>query len=92
MGLGAYLAAVTERSHYIAEENRERKTVMEDPGANRDVIYRILKEYEIDYKVATAFVHGLARSPDMWIKVRSAPCSMMLRVWRTDEMTVHHGL
>lgn len=80
MGLGAYLAAVTERSHYIAEERRERKVAMEEPGANRDVIYRILKEYEIDYKVATAFVQVLVRNPDMWIKVRSAPCSMILRV------------
>ena len=93
MGLGAYLAAVTERSHYIAEEQRERKMVLEEPGADRHVVYRILKEYQISHTVSTAFVQALERNPDMWIKV-SGCCraTQALVSWVANQGSVHHGL
>lgn len=35
MGLGAYLAAVTDRDHYLSEEKREREEVMIKPEDER---------------------------------------------------------
>lgn len=48
MGLGAYLAAVTERDHYQSEEQRETKQV--DcclPQEQRDDIFCILEKYNV---------------------------------------------
>lgn len=72
MGLGAYLAAVTDRAHYISEEQRERIEVVEKPEAEKAEIYEILDEYDIDHQTSTAFVQALERNPDNWVKVRIA--------------------
>lgn len=69
MGLGAYLAAVTDRDHYIAEEKRERNEVLTKPEAERAEIYEILEEYEVGPEICTAFVDALERNPEKWIKV-----------------------
>ena len=94
MGLGAYLAAVTERSHYIAEEQKQRKEVMEKPAAERAAIHRIFREYEIDTEVSEGFVQALERNPEMWIKVRR-PLSLVvggLPPWHADTILVHDEL
>ena len=93
MGLGAYLAAVTERSHYIAEEQRERRTLLENPGADREVVYRILTEYQVDHGVSTPFVQALERNPDMWVKVSERHAGVHSFVSRiTNGRSVHYGL
>lgn len=71
MGLGAYLASVTERDHYIAEEKRERNEVATKPEAERAEIYDILAEYEIGTEACTAFADALERNPDNWVRVRN---------------------
>ena len=71
MGLGAYLAAVTDRDHYIAEEKRERNEVATKPEAERAEIYEILDEYEIGPEASSAFVDALERNPENWIKVKT---------------------
>lgn len=73
MGLGAYLAAVTDRDHYIAEEKRERNEVLTKPEAERAEIYEILEEYEVGPEICTAFVDALERNPEKWIKVWTLP-------------------
>lgn len=43
MGLGAYLAASTERKHYSVEEKRERAEVAEKPQVEEEEIYEIMR-------------------------------------------------
>ncbi len=69
MGLGAYLAAVTDRDHYISEEQREREEVINKPEAERAEIYEILEEFDIGYEASSAVIQALERNPEKWVKV-----------------------
>lgn len=68
MGLGAYLAAVTERDHYTAEEKRERDEVCNRPEDEKEEIYEIMARYGIDRESTKPIVDQLARNPEEWIK------------------------
>lgn len=68
MGLGAYLAAVTELKHYGVEEAREHKEVIEKPEAEEEEIYEIFEEYGLERGEVAAVVGGLKRNPEMWVK------------------------
>ncbi|KAK4543995.1 hypothetical protein LTR36_004769 [Oleoguttula mirabilis] len=68
MGLGAYLAAVTEKKHYEVEEQRERREVTECPKAEEDEIYEIFEQYGIAREEARGVVDGLKANEDMWVR------------------------
>ncbi|KAK5121113.1 hypothetical protein LTR85_005597 [Meristemomyces frigidus] len=68
MGLGAWLAAVTEKKHYEVEEQRERKEVKESPRAEEDEIYEIFEQYGIARGEARGVVDGLKANEDMWVQ------------------------
>ncbi|GAM85469.1 hypothetical protein ANO11243_034760 [Dothideomycetidae sp. 11243] len=68
MGLGAYLAASTERKQYLAEERREHQEVVDKPGAEQEEIYDILAEYGLERERVKPLVDGLMTNPDMWVK------------------------
>lgn len=69
MGLGAYLAAVTDRDHYKSEEAREREEVSMKPNAEKEEIHEILAGYGISREASQAVVDCLARDPEQWIRV-----------------------
>lgn len=69
MGLGAYLAAVTDRDLYDSEERRERDEVINKPDAERAEIYEIFEEYDIGPEDCKTIVQALERNPEMWVKV-----------------------
>jgi len=69
MGLGAYLAAVTERDHYIAEEKRERDEVATKPEAEKEEIYEILTRYGVSREAITPLVSALEANVEEWVKV-----------------------
>lgn len=69
MGLGAYLAAITERDHYIAEEAREREEVRTRPQDEKEEIYEIMESYGLDRVVTKPLVDMLASNADQWVKV-----------------------
>jgi VIT1/CCC1 family predicted Fe2+/Mn2+ transporter len=69
MGLGAYLACITERDHYIAEEARELEETFSRPEDEKEEIYQILAEYAIERECARPMVESLARNRDQWVKV-----------------------
>lgn len=48
MGLGAWLAAMTEKKHYEVEEAREWSEVRDKPDAEAEEIYEIFDKYGID--------------------------------------------
>jgi VIT1/CCC1 family predicted Fe2+/Mn2+ transporter len=69
MGLGAFLAAVTERKHYQVEEARELHEVNVCPQAEEKEIYEIMAEYGLDRERVRPVVEGLMANKDMWVKV-----------------------
>jgi len=72
MGLGAYLAAVTDRDHYIAEEKRERVEVLTRPEDEKEEIYVILEGYGISREASKPVVVTLESNPDKWIEFMMA--------------------
>ncbi|TPX08865.1 uncharacterized protein E0L32_009683 [Thyridium curvatum] len=68
MGLGAYLAAVTEREHYLSEEAREREEVVLKPEEERQEIFDIMARYNISQAAAKPLVDELSRDPEMWVR------------------------
>lgn len=69
MGLGAYLAAVTDREHYKNEVARERREVSEKPGAEKEEIFDIFAEYGISREASRGVVDCLVANEENWIKV-----------------------
>lgn len=69
MGLGAYLAAVTDRDHYFSEEKRERDEVSLKPDAEREEIHEILVKYGISREASQKVVDDLAKDEENWIQV-----------------------
>ncbi|KAF8330501.1 Ccc1 family [Amanita rubescens] len=66
MGLGAYLAAVTERDRYLSEEKRQREQVLTRPDAKK--IYDLFAQYGISKEASGAIVDELSRDDDSWVK------------------------
>ena len=71
MGLGAYLAAVTERDHYISEENRERDEIQTKPEDEREEIYEIMDSYGIGRDASKSMVDCLFLDSGNWVRVSS---------------------
>lgn len=69
MGLGAYLAAVTESKTYEVEEARERHEVTHMPNAEEEEIYEIFEEYNLSRETVKPVVEALKTDHDMWVKV-----------------------
>lgn len=69
MGLGAWLAAETDRQHYQKELLREKKEVEVTPETEEREIYDIFAEFGIPHEASTAVVQSLKVDPDMWVKV-----------------------
>ena len=71
MGLGAYLAAVTERDRYLSEEEREKGKVATKPDEKRHEIYDVFAQYGISKNASKAVVDDLIKDEDNWVRVRS---------------------
>ena len=89
MGLGAYLAAVTERDHYIAEEKRERDEIATKPDAERDEIYEIMMTYGIGRNAVTPLISALESNVEEWVRVRTLS---LLLYTRFDSQAVYDEL
>ncbi|KAF2029545.1 DUF125-domain-containing protein [Setomelanomma holmii] len=68
MGLGAWLAAKTEATHFEVEEARERREVREMPGAEEEEIYEVFGKYSIPRANVSPIVEALKKDEDMWVK------------------------
>jgi vacuolar iron transporter family protein len=71
MGLGAYLAAVTDRDHYVAEEKREMFEVETRPEDEKAEIHDILGKYGIGPDACRLVVQDLECNPESWVQVRA---------------------
>lgn len=71
MGLGAYLAASTERTAYLAQEQREIKEVSHDSRTENQKIeetYAIFDGYGMERERVAPLVEGLRQNKDVWVK------------------------
>jgi hypothetical protein len=69
MGLGAWLATMTDRKHYEVEEAREHQEIRDMPEAEEEEIYEIFDTYGIAREAVTPLVQQLKSNEDMWVKV-----------------------
>lgn len=67
MGLGAYLAALTDANHYLAEEMRERREVQDCPATEEEEIYEIFDEFGMERHAVRPLVEGLKADKDAWV-------------------------
>ncbi|CAK3755067.1 Vacuolar iron transporter [Lecanosticta acicola] len=67
MGLGAYLAAVTEQKHFEVEQRRERRAVAEFPAEEEEGVYRLLGKYGLGRERCRGVVEGLKADVAMWV-------------------------
>ncbi len=84
MGLGAYLAAVTDRDHYISEEKREREEVATKPEAEKEEIYEILDGYGIGREASGMVVKDLLLDNESWIRV-NMPLPYLTKSGQSDK-------
>ncbi|ORY04689.1 Ccc1 family, partial [Clohesyomyces aquaticus] len=68
MGLGAYLAALTEKKHYEVEEERERREVEEMPEAEEEEIYEIFQPYGVKRETVRGVVEELKEDKESWVR------------------------
>jgi VIT1/CCC1 family predicted Fe2+/Mn2+ transporter len=89
MGLGAYLAAITDRDRYKSEEAREREEISSQPTAEQEEIHAILFQYGISREASQAVADCLADNNEHWIRV----CfyHRQSKDLRPPKYTVHDG-
>lgn len=73
MGLGAWLAAESDRKSYYVEEARERQEVEECPDKEEEEIYEIFDQYHISREASRGVVEALKVNKDCWVQVSSPP-------------------
>jgi hypothetical protein len=69
MGLGAWLAAITDRKVFEVEEKKQRRAIRAKPAAAEEEIYEVFDEYNVNREAVTPVVDQLIKNFDMWIKV-----------------------
>ena len=69
MGLGAYLAAATDREHYFAEKKREQEEVAHKPEDEKAEIYEILHGYGIGPDATGLVIRDLECNLENWVQV-----------------------
>ncbi len=69
MGLGAYLAAITDSRHYEVERARETRQVTQSPEQETEIMFRMFSEYGIGTEELRPLANKLRSNPDAWVKV-----------------------
>lgn len=69
MGLGQYLAALTDRQHYQNELKREQLEVENVPAQEEEEVYEILCAYGPSREDVRPFVDALCQNEAKWIQV-----------------------
>ena len=67
MGLGGYLAGVTEYHHYHSEKKREFWEVENLPEREKEEVREILMEYGVSEELQERVVNDLAKKPEKWV-------------------------
>ncbi|KAM0355134.1 hypothetical protein ACHAPU_000994 [Fusarium lateritium] len=85
MGLGAYLAAVTERDAYHSQAGKKEFSVQNRPSDERTGVYDVLEKYSISRSAAAPLVDELCKNPTEWVRF------MMDFELKLEEPNVHRA-
>lgn len=87
MGLGAWLAAESDRKSYYVEEARERQEVEDCPDKEEEEIYEIFDQYHISRDASRGVVEALKVNKDCWVQVSFLPSLSLIPeyVFLTDQ-------
>ncbi|MCY9659645.1 VIT1/CCC1 transporter family protein [Paenibacillus chondroitinus] len=67
MGLGGYLAARTDREHYLSELERERREIIDLPEREREEVAVILRELNLPEPTVIAVVKAISEDSEVWV-------------------------
>src|SRR5579883_2046038 len=67
MGLGGYLAARTDRDHYISERDREYRETVELPQKERDEVADVFRGYGMTDVDIAPVVNAIAADQKRWV-------------------------
>ena len=67
MGLGGYLAARTDRDHYLAEVDREYRETVELPQKERDEVAEVFRGYGMAEADIAPVVSAIASDQKRWV-------------------------
>lgn len=67
MGLGGYLAALTDAEHYASEKVREEREVEEVPEKEAAEVAEVLEQYGLDAKTADIVVTEIRKDKKAWV-------------------------
>jgi len=67
MGLGGYLAARSDRDHYLSERRREMLEVTERPEEERLEVAQVFREYGLKDDQIDPILHAFQNSPKEWV-------------------------
>ncbi|GAD98406.1 protein CCC1, putative [Paecilomyces variotii No. 5] len=68
MGLGAYLAAVTDRDRYVTERKREEEEVRTKPEDEKEEIYDIFSRYGVSRDACQGVIDHLVQDEEAWLQ------------------------
>ena len=81
MGLGAYLAAVTDKDHYDAKEKKEKEDIIANRHSEEEAVYTIMGEYGVSRKATEPVLEALQRNEVMWVKASDPFIIYCYSVW-----------
>ncbi len=67
MGLGGYLAAKSDRDHYLSELKREGEEIVERPEDEKREVAEIFKAYGIEKEQIDIILKAFQASPKKWV-------------------------
>ena len=67
MGLGGYLAARTDREHYVSERAREMRETVELPEKERDEVAEVFRSYGMAEQEIAPVVHAISADQTRWV-------------------------
>jgi VIT1/CCC1 family predicted Fe2+/Mn2+ transporter len=67
MGLGGYLAARTDRDHYVSERDREIRETMELPDKEREEVADVFRDYGMSEEELTPVVKAIVKDQKRWV-------------------------
>jgi len=67
MGLGGYLAARTDRDHYLSEVDRERRETIELPDKEREEVADVFRGYGMSEQDIAPVVTAIASDQQRWV-------------------------
>lgn len=75
MGLGAYLATITDAHHFEVEEAHEQRQVTQTPHLEGELLVNLFQRYGITSQEISPIIESSRRNPQSWVKVSSLPSS-----------------